>query len=85
MLSLSDMAEISCHNYRRPNLRIIMTLKISHDLVSNLVCFLSQQKNKNKKTQNGFCCNVFAQISSLKQLLSHKSEYYGLYFMLDIV
>ena len=37
MLSLSDMAEISCHNYRRPNLRIIMTLKIFHDLVSNLV------------------------------------------------
>ena len=82
MLSLSDMAEMSCHNYRRPNLRIILTLKIFHDLVSNLVCFLSQQKKKFQSTQNGFCCNVS---SSLKKLLSHKSEFYGLYFMLDIV
>ena len=85
MLSLSDMAEISCHNYRRPNLRTIMTLKIFHDLVSNLVCFFSQRKKKFQSTQNGFYCNVFAQISSLKKLLSHKSECYGLYFMLDIV
>ena len=80
MLCLSDMAEISCHNYRRPNLRIILTLKIFHELVLNF-----PTKKKFQSTQNGFCCNVFAEISSLKKLLSHKSEFYGLYFMLDIV
>ena len=82
MLSLSDMAEISCHNYRRPNLRIILTLKIFHDLVSNLVCFLSQQKEN---------FNQLKMVSAAmfhhhwKNYLSHKSEFYGLYFMLDIV